>query len=482
MLVSISDNANLDEAIEVISKQPNVEFVEPLYIVKAFGPENSITVAEAAYETVTDAVYGPDDPYYIKKWQWGLQAINVTDIWERVPVEKRKNVTIAVVDTGVDLEHPDLKDSIVAGYDFINQDNVPDDDNGHGTHVAGIAAAITNNGIGIAGVAGGAKIMPVKVLSAEGYGSSLDVYLGIMYAADHGADVINLSLGSDAPSLLINEAVKYALARDVVVVAATGNEYSDTVSYPAGFDGVIGVGAVDWNYPNGFIRADFSNYGEGTDIVAPGVDILSTYPEELDIADGNQDGYTILDGTSMATPFVAGMAALLRAEHPEWSYEEIQKALQENAYDIYQKGPDKYTGAGVVNGSTGKITVPEIIEFPNVALSVSRTLDNPYSFKNNKFNIKVEVQKAKGFVDETFNGTVSVIPNLYLSSPVSGYLSDYENTDSNQSILLKSPNAQVLPTKPLKLRLQTVPERLLTPANQAHITLPSHPTFFSAVL
>lgn len=427
-LITLSETADIEEAIKLISKQPGVEFVEPLYIYKAFGfkSEQLQTVTEAVYETVTDAVYGPDDPYYQKKWQWGLQAINVEEIWNRVPAEKRSNVTIAVVDTGVDKDHPDLKDNLIEGYDFVNNDTDPDDDNGHGTHVAGIAAAITNNGIGIAGVAGGAKIMPVKVLSAEGSGTSLQVYLGIVYAAKHGADVINLSLGASAPSQLIKEAIEYAVKNDVVVVAATGNDYSDEVGFPAAFDGVIGVGAVDYYYGNVFELAAFSNYGPETDIVAPGVDILSTYPIELDTFDGKQDGYTLLDGTSMATPFVAGMAALLKAENPDLTSEGIQKKLQETAYDIYDDGWDIYTGAGVVNGSTGEARIPDIFEFPSITTYA-------YKVSNTTYFVFVDVEKAKGIIDDSFNGDINVNIYQYLSNPIYGYYFYIRSANSDEA-------------------------------------------------
>jgi len=417
-LVNLSENANIEEAIEQISKQPNVEFVEPLYILRAYSADTGEKqlLTGTVYETVTQSVYGPDDPYYLKKWQWGLQAINVTDIWERVPVDKRSSVTIAVIDTGVDVDHEDLKDSIVAGYDFVNQDDNPDDDNGHGTHVAGIAAAITNNGKGIAGVAGGAKIMPVKVLNAKGVGTSLDIYLGIMYAVNNGADVINLSLGSQIPGLLVKEAVDYALANDVVVVAASGNDYSEMVGYPAAFDGVIAVGAVDYYSGNYMYTASFSNYGSELDITAPGVDIFSTFPYELDTFDGLQDGYTLLDGTSMASPFVAGMAALLRAENPDLSCEEIRKSLLDNAYDIKYYGWDIYSGAGVVNGSTGDTKVPDIFEFPVVYLSGARNNDIP-----TLIYLIADVYKAKGIPDDSFSGDLKFNIFQYLSNPYEGY-------------------------------------------------------------
>lgn len=406
--VDLAEDTDIHKAAVLFSKQPGVEFAEPLYIYKAYGLET------AQPRTVTEAVYEPDDPYYRNKWQWGLQAINVTDIWNRVPEEIRSKVTIAVIDTGVDLDHPDLKDSLVDGYDFANNDNDPDDDNGHGTHVAGIAAAIANNGTGIAGVASGAKIMPVKVLNKNGRGSTLDIYLGIVYAVKNGADVINLSLGSSVPSQLVKEAIEYAVSHDVVVVAATGNEYSSSVGFPAAFDGVLGVGAVDYMDGNDFILAAFSNFGPETDLTAPGVDIISTIPVELDIFDGKQDGYTLYEGTSMATPFVAGMAALLRAENPELSCHEIGQKLMENAYDIYYDGWDAFTGAGVVNGSAGEAKVPDIFEFPNVSININR-------LSSDSLNIEVTAGKAKGVPSDSFNGDITVNFSRLLSEPFNDY-------------------------------------------------------------
>ena len=188
--------------------------------------------------------------------------------------------------------------------------------------------------------------MPVKVLNAAGSGNSLDIYLGIMHAVNNGADVINMSLGASFPCQLMKEAVEFAIEHDVVVVAATGNDSQEEVSFPAAFDNVIGVGAVDWNYDDGFILAGFSNTGPETDLVAPGIDIFSTYPIENDLHDGNQDGYTMLQGTSMATPFVAGVAALLRSEDNSLTNIQIQQALIENAFDIYDEGNDFLSGAG----------------------------------------------------------------------------------------------------------------------------------------
>lgn len=349
-----------------------------------------------------------------------------------MPVEDRSKVTIAVIDTGVDLDHPDLRDNLVAGYDFVNRDADPNDDNGHGTHVAGIAAAIPFNNQGIVGVAGGAKIMPVKVLNANGSGNSLDIYLGIMYAVKNGADVINMSLGSGAPSQLIKEAVEYALAQDVVVVAATGNDGWDVVGFPAAFDGVIGVGAIDWI--GGFLFTNFSNYGPETDLMAPGVDIISIYPYELDLNDGNQDGYTLLRGTSMASPFVAGMAALLRAENRDLTYDEIQQALEANAYDLWLPGRDDSSGAGVINGSNDKNKqIPDRIEFPNIKMTFDEIDED-----TGTITVMALTEKSffSAFIDTEFNGDVSVSIKQVYSQPEGRYyiMSMAQNHDLSNAL------------------------------------------------
>lgn len=402
--VDLIQSANLADTMQIFSDMPEVEYVEPLYEYRIF---------EEAAQTVSEAVYWPNDTYVQKKWQWGLQAINIPDTWGRVSEEQRSSQIIAIIDSGVDLDHPDLMDNLVAGYDFVNKDAIPDDDNSHGTHVAGIAAGISGNGMGIAGVASGAKIMPVKVMNSKGTGTSLDIYLGIIFAVRQGADVINLSLGSASPSLLIKEAIEFALQNDVVVVAATGNNSLDAVNYPAAFDGVIAVGAVDWSYDTGFTRASFSNYGEHIDLVAPGVDIFSTIPLEKDLYDGNQDGYALKDGTSMAAPFVSGMAALLKAEDSSLTYHQVQQRLFEDAVDIGSPGWDDKFGMGIINGSNTK-AIPEIIEFPHIQIETSGN-------RVDEFTLSVSAYKGKGVIDAVYFNDIPVVITQTFSNAISGY-------------------------------------------------------------
>ncbi|WP_353943461.1 S8 family peptidase [Streptomyces sp. HUAS MG91] len=269
----------------------------------------------AAVLLLTATACGDDDskPDPMRDDQWALDALHLPDAWS---TSKGDDTVIAVVDTGADLDHPDLKGRLVDGHDFVDNDDEPKDLNGHGTHVSGIAAAHTDNGVGIAGGAPGAKIMPVRVLGADGSGSNDNIIKGIKWASDHGADVINLSLGESGLMAkllkggILNAAIKYAYGKGVTVVAAAGNDGDDVQTYKVGTP-VLVVGASDTNGA----PASFSNFGVDDAVSAPGVDILSTLPtyrtkETLK----DTSGYGKLSGTSMASPYVAAVAALLHQQ------------------------------------------------------------------------------------------------------------------------------------------------------------------------
>jgi len=240
------------------------------------------------------AAMTPNDRYYSS--QYGLPQIKCPSSWDLTLGSS--SVVIAIIDTGVDLNHPDLAAKIVPGVNLVNSNKTPDDDNGHGTHCAGIAAAITNNGIGVAGVAPNCKIMPVKVLDGSGSGYLSTVAQGIRYAANGGAKVISLSLGNSTQSQTLQDAVTYAIGKGAVVVAAAGNDGVSSKFYPAACSGVIAVAAVDSNDN----KASFSNYGAWVSVAAPGVRVYSTWMG---------DSYATASGTSMAAPYVAGEAAML---------------------------------------------------------------------------------------------------------------------------------------------------------------------------
>jgi serine protease len=257
---------------------------------------------------------------------------------------------VAVVDSGAQADHPDLAGHVGRGYDFVQKDATPQDGNGHGTHVSGIIAAATGNGIGVESVAPGATIMPVRVLDDAGGGSTDTVAKGVDYARTHGADVINLSLGSDVPLVgamggdAFDAAVHRAIAAGIVVVAASGNNGVPVCEQPAAGDGLLCVGAVDRREQRSF----FSSFGSGLGLVAPGgsgtgvpgEDVLSTY---------KGSGYKQLAGTSQAAPHVAGVAALLVARGLRG--QAAVRRILATATDLGSPGADPVYGAGLVNAS-----------------------------------------------------------------------------------------------------------------------------------
>lgn len=303
----------------------------------------------ATLNHTVEASGDPNDTYYSAQWaldQYNDHDIDAPEAWDIHT--GTGSITIAFLDTGVDLDHPDLQAKIVPGYDFVNGDNQPDDDHylSHGTHVAGIAAAITNNNTGVAGVSWGAKIMPLKVLSSSGGGSTFNVAQAIYFAVDNGAQIINMSLGAKNSSWPcswpdVESALDYAVSHGVLVVAASGNDSQNGVNCPAAFDQVIAVGATT----SSDTRAYYSNYGPRLDIVAPGGDnsldgIYSTI---------NSGQYGYLSGTSMATPFVSGLAALVWSYEPTLTYDQVRSVIENTADDLGTTGWDELYGHGRIN-------------------------------------------------------------------------------------------------------------------------------------
>jgi len=230
-----------------------------------------------------------------QKIGWEITAFNLPEAWE---FSKGEGVIVAVLDTGADLDHDDLVENLLPGRNFVDSNSPPEDDNGHGSHVAGIICA-ANNDFGVVGVAPKAKIIPVKVLDNKGAGNLPNVANGIRWAADQGVDFITLSLGAPAQMPMIQDAIRYAASKGAVTWCAAGNAgKTRQIFYPAAYPEVIGIGAIDEN----FDRASFSCTGPDLDFVAPGVKILSTVPDNW---------YAVLSGTSMANPFAVGVASLL---------------------------------------------------------------------------------------------------------------------------------------------------------------------------
>jgi len=272
----------------------------------------------------------PNDQYYPRQQPY-LTAVDAPAAWSAQ--HGSATVKIAVVDSGVDVTHPDLADKIAGTYDAAatggeSTDDVTDDV-GHGTFVAGVAAARTNNHTGVAGAGWDAKVLAVKIAGDSGDISIDDEVRGIQWATDHGANVINLSLGGSDRSAAEAAAIAAAQRAGVVVVAAAGNEADTTRSYPAAYPGVIAVGATD---VAGHTRADFSNYGSWVTVAAPGVGIFSTVPRDSQMWGQQPKRYTAGDGTSFSTPLVAGEAALLKAQNPAATVAQLRRAIVASAH------------------------------------------------------------------------------------------------------------------------------------------------------
>jgi len=278
----------------------------------------------------------PNDTFYNN--QWALEKVNAPAAWGH---STGQGVLVAIVDTGIDLAHPDLASKVRTDidWDFANADASADDDHGHGTHVSGIAAAETDNSAGIAGMGWEATLLPLKILRADGYGSDTDLAEAICYAADNGASIVNMSLGATGGCpQIIQQAVDYAYARGAVLVAAAGNDLGHTEMYPANCEHVLGVAAT----ASSDTRASYSNYGSHVSVAAPGSNIYST------LWGGD---YGNMSGTSMATPYVAGLAALLLARHPSYTPDQIASAILDNSADLGAPGWDEYYGCGRINAA-----------------------------------------------------------------------------------------------------------------------------------
>lgn len=338
---------------------------DPNTVASAYQAEASVIYAEPNYyaytsdEPLAPTALTPNDPYF--GFQWNMPLIQAPQAWD---VSTGQGVLVAVLDTGIAYETfdsyqqaPDLGNTqFTPGYDFINSDGHANDDMGHGTHVAGTIAQSTNNGQGVSGVAFGATLMPVKVLDDRGQGSYDAIAQGIIYAADRGARVINMSLSGRGGSSALAEAVDYAVRKGALIVAAAGNS-GGAVEYPAAYGTVLAVGSVGFNR----VRVDYSNFGSQIELMAPGgdtdVDLNGdSYPDGIlqqAFRGGNVTnfGFYYFEGTSMAAPHVSGVAALLFARNPAATASQVRQTLQSTAFDLGPAGRDNEYGYGLVQAA-----------------------------------------------------------------------------------------------------------------------------------
>lgn len=317
-------------------------------IVQQLAQEAGVVYAEQ--DAYAYAVMYPNDPYY-SPYQWHMTRIGMENAWDE---STGSGAVVAIIDTGVRQDLSDLAGTgFTAGYDFVNSDTNPTDDEGHGSHVCGTVAQTTNNSLGCVGVAYNATIMPIKVLDASGSGTYTDIADGITWATDHGADIINLSLGGSSSNTTLQNAVNYAWNNGVVIVCAAGNSSTSAPFYPAAYTNCISVSAV--NYLDQL--ADYSNYGSTIDICAPGGDsndnngdgyMDGVLQQTFDASTGTP-GYYFYTGTSMACPHVVGVAALVKSANSALTNAQIRNILETTAEDLGASGWDQYFGYGIVD-------------------------------------------------------------------------------------------------------------------------------------
>lgn len=363
--VPVSAGEGLDEVLKAYGSRPDVEFVQPDYKRRAYNSTASTALPE----------------------NWGVVRTGADKLSKEITGNDA--AVVAVVDTGVDSFHPLLEGRVLPGYDFVNSDNDASDDSttGHGTHVAGIIAKVAGEQP--------VRILPLKVLNSKGTGYDSAIADAIFYAVEHGADIINLSLGGEGYSPVLEEAVNYAVSNGVVVIAAAGNDSSDAGYYaPAGIESCVTVSAIDIDD----MLAEFSNFGNVVDIAAPGTDIVSSVPLSVD-HDGVRDGYTAFDGTSVAAPFVAGIGALLKVEDESLSGKQIEDLYYQNVDDVGYPGWDMFYGNGIIDFTDYIFDQSDWLENHYIGYKVLGTMrdDTPLDHRFTvKFSMAVDASSVTG--------------------------------------------------------------------------------------
>jgi subtilisin family serine protease len=356
-------------------------------------PNVAAVVPDAIFSTTAWPTGGdPNDPAYSHGSQGDLARIGMPAAWPTT--RGTPSVVVAVLDTGTTVRHEDLVGtSFIAPFDEITGKADAVDDNGHGTHVTGTIAAQTNNAVGIAGMAPGVSIMPVKVLDEFGSGTLGAILDGIDYARGHGADVINMSLGGHlepGDAVWAQPTINAAYAAGITIVASAGNSGSGAISYPCAFVHVICVGATD----NADAHANFSNTNAYVDVTAPGVDIVSTVPH----------GYATFDGTSMSAPHVTALAALIRSAHPGETVDQVETTILSTAVDLGSPGRDITFGVGRIDaGAAVNLPPPDVIApvmtgltAPSIVRSTTRAFNASWTATDNLAVIGFEIKMRNG--------------------------------------------------------------------------------------
>ncbi len=348
-----------NELLKTLNKDENIIYSEPTIIYKTF--------------------YEPNDPLYNK--QWGLYVMYLNYAWN---ISKGNNTKVCVIDTGIDFYHEDLSENFIEGYDEVDDDydiSPPVASESHGTHVAGTILALMDNNRGISGVSPNSKLLGCRAFTNSG-GASSDISNCIIWCISKGARVINMSFGSSSESQIIKEAIDSAYNKNIIMVAAAGNSGNYGVSYPAKYDNVISVGALDKDGK----KANFSNYGPELDFVAPGVEILSTVPYT------NQ--YSFSQGTSMAAPHISGIVALILSINPNLSFNDVYNILKSSSIDIGSNGKDDYYGWGLVHAQRALLNTPQPTfsnsDFQDVEMKVFK------NFVKIKSEVRFEVYSVQG--------------------------------------------------------------------------------------
>lgn len=374
-LIRMPEHA-LETVMAALENNPNIEFVEHNFI------------AEGAII--------PNDPNYSS--QWHLPKISAPTGWD-INIGSTE-IVIAIIDSGVDSDHPDLMDKLIPGYNFLSgyDSSNTNDVYGHGTAVAGSAATITNNDIGVAGVAWENLIMPLVVLNSNNQATYADIIDAINYAADHDADIINISIGGVGSSLSEEAAINYAWGKGAIIIACAMNWNTDVPQYPAAYDNVMAISATT----SSDTKSDFSSYGDWITVAAPGTAILTT----------SRDGtYGFWNGTSFASPITAGLAALILSVDPNLTNAQIVELIKQNADDLGTPGFDIYFGHGRINVYESLLAAGRVIPDPDITVpSVSITSPSEGEIVSGTITVITEV---------TDNITVAKV-DLYVGGSIMG--------------------------------------------------------------